>query len=36
MGNLYRSKHELLPLFKKGQEPNINNINLGSRLITSS
>jgi DNA modification methylase len=31
MGNLYRSKHELLPFFKKGQEPHINNVNLGKR-----
>jgi DNA modification methylase len=29
MGSLYRSQHELLPLFKKGKAPHINNINLG-------
>jgi DNA methylase/ParB-like nuclease family protein len=26
MGNLYRSQHELLPLFKKGDAPHINNV----------
>ncbi len=31
MGSLYRSQHELLPLFKKGSEPHINNIALGKR-----
>ena len=27
-GNLYRSQHELLPLFKKGDAPHINNVEL--------
>jgi DNA modification methylase len=31
MGSLYRSQHELLPLFKKGFAPHINNIELGRR-----
>lgn len=31
MGTLYRSQHELLPLFKKGDAPHVNNINLGRR-----
>ena len=31
MGSLYRSQHELLPLFKKGTAPHINNIELGKR-----
>ena len=31
MGSLYRSQHELLPLFKKGGAPHINNIELGKR-----
>ena len=31
MGSLYRSQHELLPLFKKGDAPHINNIVLGKR-----
>jgi DNA modification methylase len=31
MGALYRSKHELLPLFKKGDAPHVNNIMLGKR-----
>lgn len=31
MGSLYRSQHELLPLFKKGDAPHINNIELGKR-----
>jgi DNA modification methylase len=31
MGSLYRSQHELLPLFKKGAAPNVNNIELGKR-----
>lgn len=30
MGTLYRSQHELLPLFKKGKAPHINNVMLGS------
>ena len=29
MGSLYRSQHELLPLFKKGEAPHINNVQLG-------
>jgi DNA modification methylase len=29
MGSLYRSGHELLPLFKKGGAPHINNVELG-------
>jgi DNA modification methylase len=29
MGSLYRSQHELLPLFKKGKAAHINNIQLG-------
>lgn len=29
MGSLYRSQHELLPLFKKGKAPHINNVKLG-------
>jgi len=29
MGSLYRSQHELLPLFKKGKAPHINNVQLG-------
>jgi DNA modification methylase len=31
MGSLYRSQHELLPLFKKGKAPHVNNIALGKR-----
>jgi DNA modification methylase len=31
MGSLYRSQHELLPLFKKGDAPHINNIDLGKK-----
>ena len=31
MGSLYRSQHELLPLFKNGNAPHINNIELGKR-----
>jgi DNA modification methylase len=31
MGSLYRSQHELLPLFKKGTAPHVNNIDLGKR-----
>lgn len=31
MGSLYRSQHELLPLFKKGVASHINNIALGKR-----
>ena len=29
MGSLYRSQHELLPLFKKGTAPHVNNVELG-------
>ncbi len=29
MGSLYRSQHELLPLFKNGKAPHINNVELG-------
>ena len=31
MGSLYRSRHELLPLFKKGDGPHVNNVELGKR-----
>lgn len=31
MGSLYRSQHELLPMFKKGCAPHINNIELGRK-----
>jgi DNA modification methylase len=31
MGSLYRSRHELLPLFKKGSAPHVNNVDLGRR-----
>jgi len=31
MGSLYRSQHELLPLFKKGTAAHVNNIELGRR-----
>jgi DNA modification methylase len=31
MGSLYRSQHELLPLFKKGVASHVNNISLGKR-----
>jgi DNA modification methylase len=31
MGSLYRSQHELLPLFKKGYVPHVNNVELGKR-----
>ena len=31
MGSLYRSQHELLPLFKKGASPHVNNVELGKR-----
>jgi DNA modification methylase len=31
MGSLYRSQHELLPLFKKGLASHINNVELGKR-----
>jgi hypothetical protein len=29
--SLYRSQHELLPLFKKGTTPHVNNVELGKR-----
>jgi len=31
MGSLYRSQHELLPLFKNGAAPHVNNVELGKR-----
>jgi hypothetical protein len=31
MGSLYRSQHELLPLFKKGTALHVNNVELGKR-----
>jgi DNA modification methylase len=31
MGSLYRSQHELLPLFKNGSASHVNNISLGKR-----
>ena len=31
MGSLYRSQHELLPLFKKGDAPHVNNVDLGKK-----
>jgi DNA modification methylase len=31
MGSLYRSQHELLPLFKKGLASHVNNVELGKR-----
>ena len=31
MGSLYRSQHELLPLFKAGSAPHVNNVELGKR-----
>jgi DNA modification methylase len=31
MGSLYRSQHELLPLFKKGSAPHVNNVALGKK-----
>jgi len=31
MGSLYRSQHELLPLFKKGVAAHVNNVGLGRR-----
>lgn len=30
MGSMYRSKHELIPIFKNGTKPHINNVELGS------
>jgi hypothetical protein len=30
MGSLYRSQHELLPLFKKGDTSHVNNVSLGN------
>ncbi|MFD1191581.1 site-specific DNA-methyltransferase [Phenylobacterium conjunctum] len=29
MGSLYRSHHEMLPMFKKGDKPHVNNVELG-------
>lgn len=31
MGSLYRSQHELLPFYKKGKAPHVNNVALGKR-----
>ena len=31
MGSLYRSQHELLPLFKKGDAAHVNNVDLGRK-----
>lgn len=31
MGSLYRSQHELLPPFKKGEAPHVNNVELGKK-----
>jgi DNA modification methylase len=31
MGSLYRSQHELLPLFKNGSAPHVNSVELGRR-----
>jgi DNA modification methylase len=31
MGSLYRSQHELMPLFKTGSAPHVNNVKLGKR-----
>jgi len=31
MGSLYRSQHELLPMFKKGSAAHVNNVELGKR-----
>ncbi len=31
MGSLYRSQHELLPIYKLGSKPHVNNIALGKR-----
>ncbi len=31
MGSLYRSQHELLPLFKKGDSPHVNNVDHGRK-----
>ena len=31
MGSLYRSQREVLPLFKKGTAPHVNNVELGKR-----
>ena len=31
MGSLYRSQHELLPLFKSGLAPHVNNVKLGAK-----
>ncbi len=36
MGSLYRSQHELLPLFKKGGGAYVNNIELGKRCRSRS
>jgi DNA modification methylase len=31
MGSLYRSQHELLPLYRKGDAPTVNNVALGKK-----
>jgi DNA modification methylase len=31
LGSLYRSQHELLPLYKKGDAPHVNHVELGKR-----
>ncbi len=31
MGSLYRSQHELLPIYKKGDAPHVNNVDLGRK-----
>jgi DNA modification methylase len=31
MGSLYRSQHELLPLFRRGDAPHVNNVELGKK-----
>jgi DNA modification methylase len=36
MGNLYRSQHELLPLFKKGKAPHIHNVKRGKKRRSRS
>jgi DNA modification methylase len=36
MSNLYRSQHELLPLFKKGNAPHIHNVERGKKRRSRS
>lgn len=31
MGSLFRSQHELLPIFKKGEAPHVNNVAMGGK-----